>query len=109
MIRSNCGCNRKCLDCNLIIFNTPVEIIHQNIKCICQQSFTESLKVKLSTGHDFENFPEQAKNLITTEMKNDVSAGVNDRLNKLSILPKNPGQSVDLSHMDTNTDYLWKN
>ena len=36
MIRSNCGCNRKCLDCNLIIFNTPVEIIHQNIKCICR-------------------------------------------------------------------------
>ena len=87
------------MDCNLIIFNTQVEII-QNIKCSCQQSFIESLKIKLSSGHGFENFPEQAENIITNEMQEDVSTAVDDRLNKLSILPQNPGQSVDLSHME---------
>ena len=87
------------MDCNLIIFNTQVEII-QNIKCSCQQSFIESLKIKLSSGHGFEKFPEQAENIITNEMQEDMSTAVDDRLNKLSILSQNPGQSVDLSHME---------
>ena len=60
--------------------------------------FIESLRTKLSIKHNLET-RNHDDNLIDAGQQSDVSGEIDDRLSKLSMIPQDPGQTVDLSHV----------
>ena len=69
---------------------------NKHLACTCENNFIESLRTKLSIKHNLET-TNHDDNLIDAGQQSDVSGEIDDRLSKLSMIPQDPGQIVDLS------------
>ena len=98
ILRELCNCTQKCLACNLFKMSEKIESLNKHLACTCENNFIESLRTKLSIKHNLEA-TNHDDNIIDAGQQSDVSEEIDDRLSKLSMIPQDPGQTVDLSHV----------
>ena len=92
LLSTTCNCSKGlCSECTKLI-------------CECQTKYIESLKLKIKKNHNFTNDMSEQNlidNLVTDEMQYNISELVDNRLEKNSIIPQDPGTEVELSHLDS--------
>ena len=95
--KSACNCIKKCDVCKGFILTNDINI-NDSLKCFCETNFIQALKTKLDKQHNMGDI--KSEDCILEEEQTDVSGDIEQKLDRFNIAPPDPGQTVDLSHVN---------
>ena len=86
-----CLCDKLCTICNGILLEHVKEGLPASNYCKCNLSYINTLKTKITSDNGLD---------ISNDKQTSVKDLLDDKLDKNCIVPEEPGQDLDISHLD---------